>query len=131
MSKKNYDQIATVDIDIKTPIVDDTSFGNLLIVGPVPSVAPVTAPPDLGEYRSLEEVLTAGWSLTDHDAVAEAAEIAFSQTPRPSAIYIAPIKATDTVTQGTGNEATTVVSPLKAIERAIDSNSGGFSTNRI
>ena len=31
---KNYDQIATVDIDIATPIVDDTSFDNLLIMGP-------------------------------------------------------------------------------------------------
>ena len=29
---KNYDMIATVDIDIATPIVDDTSFDNLLIM---------------------------------------------------------------------------------------------------
>lgn len=33
---KNYDMIATVDIDIATPIVDDTSFDNLLILGPAP-----------------------------------------------------------------------------------------------
>ena len=33
---KNYDLIATVDIDIATPIVDNTSFDNLLIMGPPP-----------------------------------------------------------------------------------------------
>ena len=36
---KNYDLIATVDIDIASPLVDDTSFDNLLIVGPLPKVA--------------------------------------------------------------------------------------------
>ena len=121
MSKKNYDLIATVDIDIKSPIVDDTSFDNLLIVGPSPSTPPVTAPPDFGAYRSLDEVTDAGWSLSAHDPVAEAAQVAFAQTPRPNTIYIAPVKTTDTVTQGTGNDATTVVTPMKAIERAIDS----------
>ena len=30
---KNYDMIATVDIDIASPLVDDTSFDNLLIMG--------------------------------------------------------------------------------------------------
>ena len=63
MSKKNYDLIATVDIDIKSPIVDDTSFDNLLIVGPSPSVAPATAPPDFGAYRSLDEVTEAELDL--------------------------------------------------------------------
>ena len=116
MSKKNYDLIATVDIDIKSPIVDDTSFDNLLIVGPSPSVAPATAPPDFGAYRSLDEVTEAGWSLTT-DPVAKAAQVAFSQTPRPNTIYIAPIKSTDTVVQ----DETTVVSPMLAIARAIDS----------
>lgn len=120
MSKKNYDLIATVDIDIKSPIVDDASFDNLLIVGPSPSVAPTTAPPDFGAYRSLDEVTDAGWDLTT-DAVAKAAQVAFSQTPRPNTIYIAPIKGTDTVTEGEGASATTVVSPMLAIARAIDS----------
>lgn len=121
MSKKNYDLIATVDIDIVSPIVDDTSFDNMLIVGPAPSVAPETAPPDFGAYRSLDEVLDTGWSLEAHDPIAEAAQVAFSQTPRPTVLYIAPIKDTDTVQQGEGQDAVMVVSPLKAIERAIDS----------
>lgn len=120
MSKKNYDLIATVDIDIKSPIVDDTSFDHLLIVGPAPSVAPTVAPPDFGAYRSLDEVVDTGWSLTT-DPVAKAAQAAFAQTPRPSVIYIAPIKTTDTTTVGEGNEAQTYVDPLIAIGRAIDS----------
>ena len=37
---KNYEQIATVDIDIERPIVDDTSFDNLLIMGPGPAKGP-------------------------------------------------------------------------------------------
>ena len=41
---KNYDMIATVDIDIATPIVDGTSFDNILIVGPMPKVAPEKEP---------------------------------------------------------------------------------------
>ena len=120
MSKKNYDLIATVDIDIKSPIVDETSFDHLLIVGPSPSVAPATAPEDFGAYRSLDEVVDAGWSLTT-DPVAKAAQVAFAQTPRPSVIYIAPIKTTDTTTVGEGGEATTYIDPLYAIGRAIDS----------
>lgn len=120
MSKKNYDLIATVDIDIKSPIIDDTSFGNLLIVGPAPATPPTVAPPDFGTYRSLDEVIDAGWSLTA-DPVAKAAQAAFAQTPRPNTIYIAPMKTTDTTTVGEGNEATTYIDPLIAIGRAIDS----------
>lgn len=126
MSKKNYDLIATVDIDIKSPIVDDTSFDNLLIVGPSPSTPPTKAPPDFGAYRSLDEVLGTGWSLSSHDPIAEAAQAAFAQTPRPNVIYIAPIKSTDTetVTVDSGNGTTStsvVVSPMPAIQRSIDS----------
>lgn len=120
MSKKNYDLIATVDIDIVSPIVDDTSFDNLLIVGPSPSTTPATDPPDFGAYRSLDEVTDAGWSLAAHDPVAEAAKVAFGQSPRPNVIYIAPIKGTDTITEGEGASATSVVTPMPAIARSID-----------
>ena len=50
---KNYDQIATVDIDIATPIVDDTSFDNLLIMGPAPKGE--SQAPDVGVYSSIAE----------------------------------------------------------------------------
>lgn len=94
---KNYDLIATVNIDIASPIVDETSFDNLLIVGPLPKVAPDTAPPKVGVYASLEEVENAGWKTTTTfdvtaDPVGAAARVAFSQSPRPTAVYIAPIQ---------------------------------------
>ena len=94
---KNYDLIATVDIDIETPIVDDTSFDNLLIVGPLPKVAPAKAPPKIGAYASLDEVIGTGWSIDaeDPDPVGLAAQVAFSQSPTPGLIYIAPMQVTE------------------------------------
>lgn len=94
---KNYDLIATVDIDIASPIVDDTSFDNLLIVGPLPKIAPEKAPPKVGAYSSLDEVTAAGWvaSGEDADPVGAAAMVAFSQSPTPNIIYIAPIQPTE------------------------------------
>lgn len=90
----NYDLIATVNIDITTPIVDDTSFDNLLIVGPLPKVTPATAPALVGVYTSLDAVVEAGWAITgdDADPVGLAAQVAFSQSPTPAKIYIAPIQ---------------------------------------
>lgn len=96
----NYDLIANVNINIESPIVDETSFGNLLIVGPGPATAPETAPAVIGEYKSLKAVLDAGWGA--NEPVALAAKVAFAQTPTPYKIYIAPIQV---VTTGEGNNA--------------------------
>ncbi|MBR3973000.1 MAG: DUF3383 family protein [Oscillospiraceae bacterium] len=109
---KNYDLIATVDIDLKSPIVDESSFDNLLLVGPLPQVAPDTAPPLVGEYSSMDEVLAAGWVVSGNnpDPVGLAAQVAFGQSPRPTKIYIAPIQAS-----GDGVETA-----VETIKRAID-----------
>lgn len=98
---KNYDLIATVSIDINNPIVDDTSFDNILIVGPLPKTAPQTAPAEFAAYASLDEVVNAGWLITGEtpDPVALAAQVAFSQSPKPGKIYIAPIQAPESVTE--------------------------------
>lgn len=98
---KNFDLIATVDIDISSPIVDDTSFDNLLIVGPLPKKAPAVDPAKVGVYSSLNAVVDAGWSITGNDAdpVGLAAQVAFSQSPRPAAIYIAPVQTDEEVTE--------------------------------
>lgn len=56
---KNYDMIATVDIDIATPIVDDTSFDNLLIMGPAPKTG-AKSPARVGVYSDISEVEDAG-----------------------------------------------------------------------
>ena len=86
---KNYDMIATVDIDIASPIVDDTSFDNLLIMGPAPKQN--ANAPAVGVYSDISEVEDAGFvtSGADADPVGLAASVAFAQSPRPTAIYIA------------------------------------------
>ena len=91
---KNYDMIATVDIDIQSPIVDDTSFDNLLIMGPAPKGE--NNAPDVGVYASLTEVEDAGFVSTgdDADPVGIAARVAFSQSPAPTQVYIAVQKHT-------------------------------------
>lgn len=111
----SYDQIATVSIDIATAIVDTASFDNILIVGSLPAVTPATAPADCGVYTSIEEVTAAGWAITGSgaDPVGIAARIAFSQSPAPSKIFIAPLKKTTT-------EGTTVEEhAISAVQRAM------------
>lgn len=86
---KNYDLIATVDIDIENPIVDDASFDNLLILGPAPK-GEHTAP-DVGVYSDISEVADAGFVVSGEgaDPVGVAARVAFSQSPTPTTVYIA------------------------------------------
>lgn len=112
---KNYDLIATVDIDLSSPIVDESSFDNLLIVGPLPKVAPTSAPPTVGAYSSLDEVLAAGWVASGDgaDPVGIAAQVAFGQTPRPTSIYIAPIQMVD------GDSGLVEESAVATVQRAV------------
>ena len=122
---KNFDLIATVDIDIQNPIVDETSFDNLLIVGPLPKVAPDKAPPKVGAYSSLDEVLAAGWVASGDgaDPVGAAAQVAFSQSPSPSTVYIAPIQTKTVPAEGEeSGEAAEVVEAeptVETIQRAV------------
>lgn len=108
----SYDQIATVSIDIASVVVDSKSFDNILIVGPLPKVAPTTAPAKVGAYSDIEEVIKAGWVVTGENAdpVGIAARIAFSQDPKPTNIYIAPQQ----VAEGTAEYA------VSAVQRAMD-----------
>lgn len=110
----SYDQIATVTIDIATAIVDTASFDKILIIGPLPKIAPLTTPALCGVYRSIEEVTAAGWAITgaDADPVGVAAKVAFAQNPAPSEIYIAPIQTT--TTEGTTTPEYAVVTAQRA-----------------
>lgn len=117
----SYDQIATVSIEIATTIVDTTSFDNILLVGPLPKVAPAKAPAKCGVYSSIDEVTEAGWVITgaNADPIGVAARIAFSQSPAPSKIFIAPIQevkgsaeyAVDTVQRAMATSGWYVVCP--------------------
>lgn len=86
---KNYDKIATVDIDLTSPIVDDTSFDNILILGPAPASGDEVD--EIAIYSSLAEAEDAGYVVTgdDADPVGMALTVAFSQSPRPTAVYVA------------------------------------------
>lgn len=85
-----YDMIATVDIDISSPVVGDTTFDNLLILGPAPA-AGTDRCGAVAAYSSIEEVEEAGFTVAGEDAdpVGLAASVAFSQSPAPDVIYIA------------------------------------------
>lgn len=89
---KNMDLIADVSIDIASPIVDNTSFDKILLVGPLPKVLPEKMPPKVGSFSSIDEVVSSGWQITgdDADPIGLAAQVAFAQDPSPSSIYIAP-----------------------------------------
>lgn len=90
----NFDMIATVDINLASPVVSEASFGNLLIMGPGPTGTPKVAAKvikDVSVYGSLEELQDDGYvtSGENADPVGVAARVAFSQSPAPSEVYVA------------------------------------------
>ena len=91
----NLDRIVAVNIEIASPAIDRANFDNLLIFGPAPKVPPLRPLPKVGIYSSLAEVTAAGYTAIGEtaDPVGVAARIAFSQTPRPTQIFIAAMQA--------------------------------------
>lgn len=115
---KEFDMIADVSIDIADPLMDESSYGSILIVGPVPASTPSTEPPEVAEYFSLDEVTKAGWKDIGEsaDPVGVAARVAFSQKKKPASVFIAPIKAEakalDTIKNAMNNTGWYVVCPV-------------------
>ena len=111
----NFDRIVTVNIDIAAPAVDGASFDNILIVGLPPAREPERPLPDVGVYSSLAEVTGAGFAAMGENAdpVGIAARIAFSQSPRPTKIFIATQKETETMA---------LEPPTDTLERALSMN---------
>lgn len=85
----NLDRICTVDITLSSPISNDANFDNILIIGPAPA-SPKGVIPAVGVYRSLEELTELGFTATGDgaDPVGVGARVAFSQSPRPSEVYV-------------------------------------------
>jgi len=111
----NLDKIVTVAIDIASPLVDSTSFDNLLIIGPAPQKEGHNTP-TVGVYASLTEVTDTGYiAIGDSaDPVGVAARIAFSQSPAPTKIYIATIESedvADVLTKALGTSGWYVICP--------------------
>lgn len=86
----NLDRICTVDISLASPISNDASFDNILILGPAPA-APKGDVPAVGVFTSLEELTELGFvAIGDGaDPIGVGARVAFSQTPRPREVYVA------------------------------------------
>lgn len=84
------DRICTVDISLATPISNDASFDNILILGPAPTKAK-SKTDAVAAYSSLQELTDIGAVATGEDAdpVGVAARVAFSQTPKPHDVYVA------------------------------------------
>lgn len=93
----NLDRIVNISIELQSVVSSGASFDHILIVGPAPKtpLEEVTIP-DVGVYTTLAAVNEMGWvSEGDSaDPVGIAARIAFSQSPKPSRIYIA-VQKTD------------------------------------
>jgi len=91
----NLDNIVTVNIDITAPAVDAANFDNMLIFGPAPVIPPLRPIPPVAVYSSLQETTGAGYIAIGEaaDPVGIAARIAFSQSPRPTQIFVAAMQA--------------------------------------
>ena len=81
--------IVNVSIELEQPVINSTSFNNMLIVGPEPKINKNI--PEVGIYSNITEVNEAGFVTEgdNADAVGTAARVAFSQSPPPSKVYIA------------------------------------------
>lgn len=88
----NLDRIVNITIELQSVVSSGASFDHVLLVGPAPAkpLEDVTIP-DVGVYTDLTAVNEMGWvSEGDSaDPVGVAARIAFSQSVKPSKIYIA------------------------------------------
>lgn len=102
----NLERICTVDISLASPISNDASFDNILILGPAPK-APKEEIPAVGVYNSLEELTGLGFSAIGDaaDPVGVAARVAFSQSPKPHEVYVACMEGT---AEESGEEAQSV-----------------------
>lgn len=83
----NVDQIIKADITISTSTTIDGGYDKLLILGPLPKNPAGHQTPDVSSYTGTDELKEAGF--TTGDPVYDAAQIAFSQSPRPREIFVA------------------------------------------
>ena len=90
------DRICTVDISLATPISDNASFDNILILGPAPA-KPKGSIEAVAAYSGLDELTALGVVATGEnaDSVGVAARVAFSQSPKPHDVYVAFLSESD------------------------------------
>lgn len=91
----NINNIVNVNISLSEPVVDNSTFGVILLIGSLPEgYAALEKQPDkVGTYYDITDVEAAGW--TNKDELHKAATVAFSQDPKPEKIMIAPRQVGD------------------------------------
>lgn len=138
----NLSRIADITIELQSVVSSGANFDTILIVGPGPKEPGKTPPPDVGVYYGLDEVNEVGWVSegADADPVGTAARVAFSQTTKPSQIFIAvqqPASAAeeaDTGEEAGGTEGnpvapvdpTALESPNLTLSRAEEAETGWY-----
>lgn len=120
----NLSRIVDITIQLQSVVSSGANFDTILIVGPAPKKAGEVAPPDVGAYRELGEVNEAGWVSegADADPVGTAARVAFSQTSKPSQIFIAVQKPSEEE----GADPGTLESPNLTLSRAEEAETGWY-----
>ena len=83
----NIDQIIQADITVSSSTTIDGGYDKLLILGPLPQNPAGHQTPDVASYTGTDELKDAGF--TTNDPIYNAAQVAFSQSPRPKEIYVA------------------------------------------
>ena len=116
----NLDRIARVDISLDTPISNEASFDNILIIGPAPlNPKEGVELPTVGVYNSLNEITELGFLATGDgaDPIGVAARVAYSQSPRPHEVYVAIVG--ETVTE---DEGTVMAKAVDVLNEALETN---------
>lgn len=116
----NLDRIARVDISLDTPISNEASFDNILIIGPAPlNPKEGVELPTVGVYNSLNEITELGFLATGDgaDPIGVAARVAYSQSPRPHEVYVAVVG--ETVTE---DEGTVMAKAVDVLNEALETN---------
>lgn len=133
----NLSRIADITIELQSVVSSGANFDTILIVGPGPKKPGKTPPPDVGVYYGLDEVNEVGWVSegADADPVGTAARVAFSQTTKPSQIFIAvqqpAASGGEQGVEGGENpvalsDATTLEAPNLTLSRAEEAETGWY-----
>ena len=112
----NLERICVVDISVASPISNDASFDNILILGPLPA-APKGEIPAVG-VNDLTELTELGFvAVGDNaDPVGVAARVAFSQSPKPHEVYVTCVGAATPATVADGDEEAGEEEPTTPVE---------------
>lgn len=86
MKNNSLDDIVKCSIDISNPVSSNESFGKILLIADEPKSEGANAIASVIQISKSEEL--SGYGYSSEDAAYIAAEVAFSQNPAPSELYL-------------------------------------------